>query len=119
MSAFVLSSINGFVTPKCKDVLLEGGECMLYKTGEDSLPSSSSVMDIGGKQLDIGFYSGMIAKKVNIIQDVRTKSNLGTWGVGFDLTSKSNGKAIMRKLHKTVVLVFKIIVKNWNGDRRE
>lgn len=50
---------------------------------------------------------------------MRTKSNLGTWGVGFDLTSKSNGKAIMRKLHKTVVLVFKIIVKNWNGDRRE
>lgn len=45
-----------------------------------------------------------------------------TWGhggVGFDLTFiKSNGKTAMRMLHKTVMLVFKIIVKNWNGDRR-
>jgi len=88
--------------------------------GEDSLPSSVSVMDISGKQSAIGFYCGIVAKNVNKIHDVRTKSNLVTWGIGFDLTFiKSDGKVTKRTLRKTVVLVFKIIVKNWNGDRRE
>lgn len=75
-------------------------------------------MDIGGKQPDMCFYSGIMAKKVNIIHDVATKSSLGIWGAGFDLIFIKSGKATMRILHETVIL-FKIIVKNWNGDRRE
>lgn len=51
---------------------------------------------------------------------MRIKSNLGTVGVGCDLAFiKSNGKATVRMLHKTVTTVFKIIIKNWNGGRRE
>lgn len=60
-----------------------------------------------------------MAKKATIIHDVRTKSNLGMWGIGFDLTFiKSNGQGTIKMLHKIVMLVFKIIVKNQNGDRR-
>lgn len=36
MAAFVSSSTNSFGTPKCKDVVLERGKCMLCKTGGES-----------------------------------------------------------------------------------
>lgn len=77
-------------------------------------------MDMGRKQFDTGFYSGVMAKKFIVIHDVRTKSNLGMWRIGFDLTFiKSNGQGTIKMLHKIVMPAFKIIVKNWNRDRRE
>lgn len=63
MAAFVLSSKNSFGTPGYKDGLLEGGNACCAKR-EDRLPSSSSVMDTGGKQLDIGFFSNMAKKRL-------------------------------------------------------
>lgn len=94
-------------------MLLERGAACSIKQGKTAL-----VVHVGGKQPDMGCYSGIVVKKVNIIQHVGTKCSLGAWEAGFDLIFIKSGKATMRILHETVIL-FKIIVKNWNRDRRE
>lgn len=90
----------GFVLPSTQmesGVSQRGkGHC---KTGENSLPGRSSVMDTGDKELHTSFILELWQKKVNIIHDLRRESNLG---FAFDLTFiKSNDKAALRMLYKT------------------
>lgn len=61
-------------------------------------------MDTDDKELGKGFTPALWQQKVHIIHDVRTESNLG---LGSDLTfTKSNDKAAMRMLHRTVMTTF-------------